>query len=167
MRTNRVHVAFEPDLSILPLATPIPTRKVTERIKRPSKYCCISASIDEVGSVEPLVVYRKPDTRGRYLLLNGHLRRAILMEKGHEEVECLLAHDDQAFTYNKRIDRLALVQEHALILRAIEQGISEAKLATILDRQIDYVKRRKSLLKGIAVEAVDLLKGQASQSGRI
>jgi hypothetical protein len=113
--------------------------------------------LEEVGLVEPLAVYRKPDPLGRHLLLDGHVRRMILMAKGETDVECLLAEDDEAFTYNKRINRLAVVQEHFLIVRAIDRGISEAKLAKILDVKIDYVKRRRSLLKGICTEATALL----------
>jgi len=36
-------------------------------------------AIAEVGVIEPLVVYRKPDRHGRHLLLDGHLRRAVLL----------------------------------------------------------------------------------------
>ena len=37
-----------------------------------------------------------------------------------EQVPCLISKDDEAFTYNKRINRLATVQEHYMILKAIE-----------------------------------------------
>jgi hypothetical protein len=33
-----------------------------------------------------------------------------------------LARDDEAFTYNKRVNRLSIVQEHFMILRAIDRG---------------------------------------------
>jgi RepB plasmid partitioning protein/ParB-like nuclease domain len=158
MTAKRIRTAFGLDLLVLPLASLVPTKEVTERVKRSAKYRCIAATIEEVGLVEPLVVYQQPVHRGRHLLLDGHLRRAILMDQGHKDVECLLAADDEGFTYNKRINRLAVVQEHFLIVRAIDRGISEAKLAKTLGVEINYVKCRKRLLKGITTEAINLLK---------
>jgi hypothetical protein len=35
--------------------------------------------------------------------------------------------DDEAFTYNKRISRIAPIQEHRMILKAIERGVSGGK----------------------------------------
>ncbi|WP_202948951.1 plasmid partitioning protein RepB C-terminal domain-containing protein [Bradyrhizobium elkanii] len=79
------------------------------------------------------------------------------LDRGDTEVECILADDDEAFTYNNRINRIGAVQEHFLILRAIERGISEEKLATALGVQIEAVRRRQRLLKGISSEAATLL----------
>ena len=31
---------------------------------------------------------------------------------GETEVTCLISTDDEAFTYNKRVNRLAIIQEH-------------------------------------------------------
>ncbi|MCC8977298.1 plasmid partitioning protein RepB C-terminal domain-containing protein [Bradyrhizobium acaciae] len=135
----------------------LPTKEVTDRVKQSAKYQSIAASINEVGLVEPIVVYRKPDRRNQYLLLDGHLKRMILMERGDTEVECILADDDEAFTYNKRINRIGTVQEHFLILRAIERGISEEKLARALGIKIEAVKHRQSLLRGISDEVANLL----------
>ena len=157
MKPTRLHTAFELELHTLPLAALLPTREVTDRIRQSARYRMIAASIEEVGLVEPIVVFRRPDARGRYLLLDGHLKRAILIERGESEVECLLADDDEAFTYNKRINRLGIVQEHFLILRAIERGVSEDKLAKALGIRIASVKRRRTLLKGICSEAIKLL----------
>jgi ParB-like chromosome segregation protein Spo0J len=37
-----------------------------------------------------------------YLLLDGHIRLEMLKEIGETQVRCLVATDDEAFTYNKR-----------------------------------------------------------------
>jgi len=37
----------------------------------------------------------------------------------------LIADDDEAFTYNKRVNRLATVQEHYMIVKALERGVSK------------------------------------------
>jgi hypothetical protein len=161
MTPKRINAAFEPELAILPLADLLPLKQVTEIVKGSVKYQCIAQSIEEVGLVEPLVVYRKADRRGRHLLLDGHLRWTILLEKGQTEAECLLAQDDEAFTYNKRINRLAVVQEHFMIVRAIERGVSEEKLAKALNVNIEHVRRRRTLLNGICSEAVDRLRDKS------
>jgi len=161
MTPKRINSAFESELAALPLAALLPLKQVTAMVKKSVKYQCIARSIDEIGLVEPLVVYRKADRRGRYMLLDGHLRWTILLEKGQTEVECLLARDDEAFTYNKRINRLALVQEHFMIVRAIERGVSEVKLAKALNVNIQHVRRRRQLLNGICSESVDLLRDKS------
>jgi hypothetical protein len=83
--------------------------------------------------VEPPVVYADPRRPGTYLLLDGHLRVEVLKERGESEVFCLLATDDEAFTYNKRISRIAPIQEHFMIMRALERGVSEQRIARALN----------------------------------
>ena len=68
-----------------------------------------SLVVEEMGVIEPLVVARSPEQPGRYLLLDGHLRHAVLTDSGETVARCLIAHDDEAFTYNKRINRLATI----------------------------------------------------------
>ncbi|MGQ0685620.1 plasmid partitioning protein RepB C-terminal domain-containing protein [Bradyrhizobium sp.] len=161
MTIKHVASAFESDLVVLPLACLLPLKQVTEVIKKSEKYLAIAASIGEVGVIEPLVVFRKPDRRGRFLLLDGSLRREILTDRGIVEAECLLATDDEAFTYNKSVNRLAVVQEHFLILRAIERGVSEQKIARALNVNVDQIKRRRRMLKGICPQAVHLLRDKS------
>jgi ParB-like chromosome segregation protein Spo0J len=159
--SKHIASAFESNLLVLPIASLLPLKQVTEVTKKSEKYLAIAASIGEVGVIEPLVVFRKPDRRGRYLLLDGSLRREILAERGVVEAECLLATDDEAFSYNKRVNRLAIVQEHFLILRAIERGVSEQKIARALNVDVDQIKRRRRMLKGICPKAVHLLRDKS------
>ncbi len=46
---------------------------------------------------------------------------------------CLVATDDEAYTYNKRVNRLAIIQEHRMILTALQKGVSEERLARALN----------------------------------
>ena len=78
MTSKHVASAFEFDLLVLPIASLLPLKQVTEITKKSEKYLAIATSIEEIGVIEPLVVFRKPDRRGRYLLLDGSLRREIL-----------------------------------------------------------------------------------------
>jgi ParB-like chromosome segregation protein Spo0J len=76
--------AFERQVVLLPLADMLVLRQVDGITKRSRRYRRIAQSIDEIGLVEPLAVCNKPD-HGRYLLLDGHLRRAALLDKGETE----------------------------------------------------------------------------------
>ena len=62
------------------------------------------------------------------MLVDGHLRHAALSDLGNSEAPCLIADDDEAFTYNKRVNRLATIQEHYMIVKAIEMKCCLATL---------------------------------------
>jgi hypothetical protein len=70
----------------------------------------------------------------------------------------MLSTDDEAFTYNKRINRLAIIQEHRMILKAIERGVPEDRIARSLNIEIGTLRMRKTLLSGICAEAIEELK---------
>jgi ParB-like chromosome segregation protein Spo0J len=139
-------------------------RSVPAKVRRSSKYARITASIREVGVIEPPVVARHPSKPGRYLLLDGHLRVAVLEERGDLDVVCLIATDDEAFTYNKRINRLAIVQEHRMILKAIEDRVPEDRIARALNIDINTLRQKKKLLHGVCPEAVEILKDKSVSS---
>jgi len=154
-------IGFESSVEVLPVSALLPLKTVPEAIKQTSKYKQIAKSVGEIGIIEPLVVARSKDQTGRYLILDGHMRFAALIDRGIAEVQCLISADDEAFTYNKRINRLATVQEHFMIVRAIERGVSEDKLASALNLDVRAIKRRRTLLVGICPEVVDLLKDKS------
>lgn len=156
-----VKIGFEPSVAVLPVSALLPLKTVPEAIKQTSKYKQIAKSVTEIGIIEPLVVARSKDQNGRYLLLDGHMRYAALVDMAAAEVQCLIAADDEAYTYNKRINRLATVQEHLMIVRAIERGVSEDKLAKALNLDVKAIKRRRTLLVGICPEVVELLKDKS------
>ena len=97
-----VKMAFEENELRIAVADIQPLKLVGSEIKNSPKYTQIVTSIREVGLVEPPVVARDRSERGKYLLLDGHLRIEVLKEMGEAEVVCLLSTDDEAFTYNKR-----------------------------------------------------------------
>lgn len=127
-------------------------------MKKAKKYQQIAVSIEEVGIVEPLIVHRAAGRKAEFLLLDGHMRLEVLKDLGAQEAPCLIAKDDEAFTYNKRINRLTGIQEHYMILRAIENGVSESKIAKALGVNVGRIRDKRKLLDGICPEAVDLLK---------
>lgn len=159
--TKHVHVAFERQIITVPVALLLPQRQTPERQKKTVKYKRIVSSISKVGIIEPLIVSRLGKKEARYLLLDGHLRLAAAQDLRITELCCLIANDDEAFTYNKRVNHLATVQEHFMILRALRSGVSEEKLAAALHMDIKLIKRRRTLLDGICPEVVEMLKDKS------
>lgn len=159
--TKKVQLGFENDCATIPVADILPVRVLSKSIKSSRKYTQITASIREIGLVEPPVVARTGDASGSWLLLDGHVRIEVLKDLGQEQVECLVSTDDEAFTYNKRISRIAPIQEHRMILKAIERGVSEEKIAAALDLNPRSIHRKVKLLDGICPEAVAILKDKA------
>lgn len=149
--------AFSASTLLIPLGKLRPLREVTDAVRRTRKYSQIAASVREVGMVEPLVVAADRGSSGSYLVLDGHLRLEVLKELGDREALCLVATDDEAYTYNNRINRLAIIQEHRMILRAIERGVPEDRLAAALNVRLDHIRRKRRLLDGICPDAAALL----------
>ncbi|EXL08883.1 plasmid partitioning protein RepB C-terminal domain-containing protein [Aquamicrobium defluvii] len=157
-RADVVAHGFEDDCVTLAVDALLPVKVLRTATKSSKKYQQITASIREVGLVEPPVVARDPANPGTFLLLDGHVRIEVLKDLGIEQVECLVSTDDEAFTYNKRISRLSPVQEHKMIRRAIERGVPEEKIAKALDINPQSVRRKVRMLNGICDEAVAILK---------
>lgn len=158
---KKVQLGFENDCVTIPVADILPVRVLSKSIKSSRKYTQITASIREIGLVEPPVVARNGDASGSWLLLDGHVRIEVLKDLGQEQVECLVSTDDEAFTYNKRVSRIAPIQEHRMILKAIERGVPEEKIAAALDLNPRSIQRKVKLLDGICPEAVAILKDKA------
>jgi ParB-like chromosome segregation protein Spo0J len=155
--TSRIKSAFEANSIRVPLERIRLLRPVSGKTRRSTKYAQIAASIAEVGLIEPPIVVRHPSELDAYLLLDGHLRVEILRERGAVDVLCLIATDDEAFTYNKRISRLAAVQEHRMILQAVDRNVPEERLARALNIDISTLRHKKRALQGICPEAVEVL----------
>jgi len=123
---DRVKVAFEPTIRLLALDQILPSKMLSAAVIESAKHKRIAASLAEVGLVEPLVI--GPMKVGDACpFLDGHVRLSILKEQGVEAARCLVSSDYEGFTYNKRVNRLATIQEHYMIVRAIERGVSEDK----------------------------------------
>jgi ParB-like chromosome segregation protein Spo0J len=156
--TTPVALGFEETCQRIAIEHIQPLRLVALAMKKTAKYAQIAASVQDVGLVEPPVVARDRSEPGKYLLLDGHLRIDILKDMGAKEVDCLVSNDDEAFTYNRRINRIAIIQEHKMILKAVERGVSEDRLARALNVNVDAIRRKRRLLDGICAEAAELLK---------
>jgi hypothetical protein len=160
-----VSVGFEGDFIRLSIDSILPIRSFPAAVRTSRKFKQIAASVREVGLVEPPVIARSPGQPGSFLLLDGHLRIEVLKDLGILEVDCLVSTDDEAFTYNKRISRLSPVQEHRMIVKAIERGVSEDKIAKALDILPQSVRRKTKMLDGISDEVASILKDKQCPTG--
>ena len=151
-----VKIAFERQVLQIPLGKLLPTRALPKGLDESVKYRRIATSVSELGLVEPISVARQPD--GNFLVLDGHIRLEALRALGAAEAACVIADDDESFTYNKRVNRLETIQEHCMIVRAIERGASEDKLARALNVDVKVIRQRRNLLSGISQDVAELLK---------
>lgn len=158
MADGQIKVGFDAQTVDLRLNQIIPIKLVAKATRDSQKFKQIVASIREVGVIEPPVVAPDSQKGDRYILLDGHLRVEALKEIGEDEVICLVSTDDEAFTYNKHINRLSTVQEHRMIVRAVERGVPEEKIAKALNVNVASIVRKRTLLDGICEEATELLK---------
>lgn len=152
-----VKLSFERTTVRISIHDIAPLHQITPAVKKGIKYRQICSSIKEVGIIEPPVVVRSGQ-KGHYLMLDGHLRLEAYKDLGREYMVCLIATDDEAFTYNRHISRLASVQEHKMIMRAIERGVPETTIAKALDVRMKTLQAKTQMLRGICPEVVDLLR---------
>lgn len=152
---KNIPIGFDIETVTLSLDKIVPLKIVTEHMKKDRNYRRIVASIRTGGIIELPLVARQG--KGRYVLLEGHLRLEALKELGKTEMTCLVSTDDEAFTHNKFVNHISSVQEHKMILNAIKRGVPEEAIAQALDMDVTGIIRKKRLLVGICPEAVELL----------
>ena len=152
----QVKLGFECETVSLPLAKILPTRALTAADKASVAYKTVEASLQVVGMVEPLVVFRQPD--GTYILLEGHARLASLTASGAKVAECLVSVDDMTLPYKQLVNHLSPLQANRMILKALEAGVPEERLAKALDRPVSSIRMSRTVLKDICEEALEILK---------
>jgi ParB-like chromosome segregation protein Spo0J len=123
--------------------------------------------MQEVGIIEPCIVFPKKGDKDVYMMLDGHVRLDIAKSLKLESLFCLVATDDEAFTYNHKVNQLQAIQEHFMILRAIKNGVSEERIAKTLNVNVDTIKQKRDLLTGICPEAVELLRERKASAGAL
>jgi len=155
--TLQLKTAFDRCGIRLPLSSILPLKAVRPSVKATIKYQQILASVEEVGLVEAPVVTRSAKQPDQYFLVDGHLRLVAIRELGWTDVECLVTDQDDTYTYNKRVGRLSAVQDHKMIVRAMERGVSAERLGKSLGISVETVRQRFRLLNGICEEAAGLL----------
>ncbi|WP_053270006.1 plasmid partitioning protein RepB C-terminal domain-containing protein [Pseudomonas chlororaphis] len=157
---SRLPLGFVPQPLSVSLDLILPSRKVPEGLIGSKKFKQIQSSIDAVGLIEPLTVSKADNQSSQHTLLDGHIRLLVLKQLGFIDAPCLVATDDETYTYNNRINRLSTIQEHFMIRRAVERGVTPARLAKALNVDISHIIKKMNLLDGVCVEAAEMLKDQ-------
>ncbi len=154
--TKPIKAGFEFEGVVVALDKLLPTRTVDKNLKQSTIYKSILASIPEVGIIEPLSVY--PHKGGKYLLLDGHARVEALRELGITETLCLVSKDDEGYTHNHKVNRVSAIQGNRMILKALDAGVPEERIANALNKSVHTVRHHRGMLKHLCPEAVEVLK---------
>jgi hypothetical protein len=155
---SNVPRAFSPEIVEIPLGKILPSRRLPGTVPGSVKFRQIVCSIQSVGLIEPLSVTLANSTAEQYLLLDGHVRLLAMQQLEFAAAPCLLATDDEAYTYNSRINRLSSIQETRMLHAAVAKGVSKERLAQALNIDISSLLKKLKLLDGICPEAVELLR---------
>lgn len=165
MTPKSIRLGFERDCVDVPLdkihfTVPLPTG-----IKESVTYRQIRSSVQAIGLVEPIVVALNREQVGTFIVLDGRMRVEALRDLGTQRALCLISTDDEGYTYNKRVNRLSVVQAHRMIVRAAERGVSVQQLAEALNVSPGSIREKFRLLDGICSEAVALLADKPATYG--
>jgi hypothetical protein len=156
---SQIALGFIPNPITVTFDKLLPSRKLPENVINSRKYKQIIESLRSVGLIEPLTISPSSGD-GTHVLLDGHTRLMCMKELGLTACICLISTDDETYTYNNKINRLSSVQEHMMIKRAINRGVSPEKLAKSLHVDIGHIMKKVKLLDGICAEAAELLRDQ-------
>lgn len=162
---SKVALGFIPEPLNVRIERILPSRKIAPETASLRKFIQIRASIEEIGLIEPLSVVPAEKNSNHYILLDGHVRLLALQQLNCTEALCLVATDDESYTYNTRINRLSTVQEHFMLRRAIERGVTAQRLAKALSVDVSQITKKLTLLNGICPEAAELLADRQFSSG--
>ena len=152
-----VKQAFQPEIVPINITEITPIKTMTAASRKTDTYQRIAASMAHVGLIEPLVVF--PTTNRNYVLLDGHTRLDILAATSVPTANCLIATDNESYTYNRRVNYIPPIAQHHMILRALAH-VSEERIATALNVTVATIREKRDLLKGICPEAADILRDE-------
>ena len=140
----------------------MPSKRIPDGVMSTRKYKQVVSSIHEIGLIEPLSVIQHDPAKPEFILLNGHLSVLALKDLGVHEAPCLIAKDDETYTYNHRINRLSTIQEHYMSRRAIDRGVSKERLARAFGVALSS---SINLLEGMYPDAVTRLQDKQFKPG--
>jgi hypothetical protein len=157
--TNQL-LGFVPEPLTIGFEKLLPSRKLPSGLESSKKYLQIKGSIEAIGLIEPLTIGALDKATGTHVLRDGHIRTQAMKELGFHDALCLIALDDESYTYNNRVNRLSTIQEHMMIRRAVDRGVTPERIARDLKVDISHIQKKLNLLDGICSEAAGLLKDQ-------
>ena len=153
-------LGFVPEPLTISFEKLLPSRKLPLGLEGSKKYMQIKGSIESIGLIEPLTIGGLDNATGTHVLRDGHIRAQAMKELGFHDALCLVALDDESYTYNNRVNRLSTIQEHMMIRRAVDRGVTPERIARDLKVDISHIQKKLNLLDGICAVAAGLLKDQ-------
>ena len=140
----------------VPVEALMSSKQLPVNVKLSQKYKQIVLSVKEFGLVEPAVICFQ-DSVKVIKILDGHLRVEALKELNIPTVPCIISPDEEAYTYNKHVNRLSVIQEQKMLRIAVEAGVPVEMLSAALGITPSILSARFRLLDGICEEVVVLL----------
>src|ERR1700723_464245 len=120
MTTKTTKTAFGRYIVTLPMSCITAQREPPASTKNMACYKRIASSLEHIGLIEPLVVFEQ--TKGSFLLVDGNTRFSILKSKGTTEVPCIVAMDDEAYTYNRRVSHVPPIPSISCYCACLKMG---------------------------------------------
>ncbi|MCA7955356.1 hypothetical protein LGM43_34400 [Burkholderia seminalis] len=129
----------------------------TDRASSPASHRAVRGRVP--GDMAKALPFRKPHPAeaGIYVIIDGHLRVEALRTCGVKTTNCLIALDDESFTYNRHNIGIAAIQVHKMIVKALDRGVPAEDLAAALGMSEDMIRARFRMLDGICREATDIM----------
>lgn len=118
---------FNQQFQTFTIASLVHSKSLPINVKSSIKYKQILTSISEIGLIEPVIIFITDDDSKK--ILDGHLRIEALKDLDIEFVHCLISPVEDTYSYNKRVNRLTIIQEQKMLQKAIDSGVSIEKLS--------------------------------------
>ena len=125
--------------------------------KKLISYNSILSSIREVGIIQPLVVCISPNN-GKYKILDGHVRFYALRELKQKYVYCIIANDNERYTFDAQINNLSTFQKAAMIAKAVKNRVSVKRIASALGISEKQILSDMNVTEGLDGKVVEILK---------
>lgn len=132
-----------------------PSKSLIENVKKSHKYHQILSSIEAIGIIEPVVVFYD-ESQDKIKILDGHLRLEALKELNINNVPCLISSVNDAYTPNKQVNHINVIEEHRMIIKALSK-VSAEKLSAALGISVQSVKDKANALNGIDSSVISKL----------
>ena len=156
--SQKVRLACDSKIVTVGIDKILPLKQLSASVATTPKYECISASIREVGIIEPLIIFPHQESEGTYTLLDGHVRLHVVRNLGRKSVDCFVALDDETFTYNHKINRLSAIPGALHDSACDSEWCVRRENCEALNVDVASICKKRDLLEGICPEAVTLLK---------
>ncbi|MEG3112436.1 plasmid partitioning protein RepB C-terminal domain-containing protein [Pantoea sp. T14] len=142
-----IKLCFNDNYTFLDIDKLHPSKTLIENVKRSHKYHQIKTSIEIIGIIEPILVYFDKTTKCTKIL-DGHLRVEALKELHEDKAPCIISTIEDAYTPNKQVNHINVIEEHRMIIKALSK-VSIEKLSAVLGISIESIRDKTKVLNGI------------------